>query len=353
MPGPIARDCRRVGVGVRPRSGHGQRRRIGARRHFPGRVQVNVLVRVMVKQCREPTLQAGSDEIGVGVMVDGNHGRLLEQNGLGLLKQFVPLLRVGTLARLGQQVVVGFVCPTGLVIAPVGKEHVEKGVGVHVITDPGVAAHLVIQGALIIDVDLPFLVLQFDVDVQIPFPHFLDGLGHGAMTLQRVEHNVERGKAAAEAVQEMWKRDLNINVELENQEWKVYIDNQRTLNYQVGRYAWIGDYVDPNSFLDMFLSNGGNNQTGWTNKTYDHLLAEAGQSADPQKRYELFQKAEAILLEEAPMIPIYHYTHPYLIRPSLQGWFPTLLDHHPYKYVYLDPAREVSPRADPPTLAMP
>jgi oligopeptide transport system substrate-binding protein len=177
--------------------------------------------------------------------------------------------------------------------------------------------------------------------------------GRGFPTLNIMFNTLESHRAVAEAVQEMWKRDLNINVELENQEWKVYIDNQRTLNYQVGRYAWIGDYVDPNSFLDMFLSNGGNNQTGWTNKTYDHLLAEAGQSADPQKRYELFQKAEAILLEEAPMIPIYHYTHPYLIRPSLQGWFPTLLDHHPYKYVYLDPAREVSPRADPPTLAMP
>jgi len=146
---------------------------------------------------------------------------------------------------------------------------------------------------------------------------------------------------------------LNIDVELENHEWKVYIDNQRTLNYQVGRYGWIGDYVDPNSFLNMFLSGGGNNQTGWTNKEYDRLLAEAGQTGDQEKRYELFQEAEAILLGEAPLIPIYHYTHPYLLRPSVQGWYPTLLDHHPYKYVYLQPTKENLTRSQTPTLAMP
>jgi oligopeptide transport system substrate-binding protein len=180
--------------------------------------------------------------------------------------------------------------------------------------------------------------------------------GRGFPTLNIMFNTLESHRAIAEAIQQMWKRDLNIDVELENQEWKVYIDNQRTLNYQVGRYAWIGDYVDPNSFLDMFLSNGGNNQTGWTNRAYDRLLAEAGQCAEPQQRYELFQKAEAILLDEAPMIPVYHYSHGFLIRPSLQGWYPTLLDHHPYKYLYLDPTRDTRdtrPRAGPKTLAMP
>src|SRR6266511_5786275 len=73
-------------------------------------------------------------------------------------------------------------------------------------------------------------------------------------------NTLESHRAVAEAVQQMWKKNINIDVELENQEWKVYIDNQRTLNYEVGRYAWIGDYVDPNSFLDMFLSGGGNSQ---------------------------------------------------------------------------------------------
>jgi len=177
--------------------------------------------------------------------------------------------------------------------------------------------------------------------------------GRGFPTLNLMFNTLESHRAVAEAVQQMWKKNLNIDVELENQEWKVYIDNQRTLNYEVGRYAWIGDYVDPNSFLDMFLSGGGNNQTGWSNKEYDRLLAEAGQTGDPQQRYELFQQAEAILLDEAPLIPVYHYTHPYLLQPAVQGWFPTLLDHHPYKCVYLDPTQKGPPPNHSRTLAMP
>lgn len=155
----------------------------------------------------------------------------------------------------------------------------------------------------------------------------------------KVQFNtLETHRAIAEAIQQMWKKNLNIDVELENQEWKVYIDNQRLLNYEIGRYAWIGDYVDPNSFLDMFLTGGGNNQTGWSNKEYDRLLALAAATGDNARRFEYFQQAEAILLDECPMIPIYHYVQPYLLSPSVQGWWPTILDHHPYKYVYLEPA---------------
>jgi oligopeptide transport system substrate-binding protein len=161
--------------------------------------------------------------------------------------------------------------------------------------------------------------------------------GRGFPTMTVMFNTLESHRAIAEALQEMWKKNLNIDVELENQEWKVYIDNQRTLNYQVGRYAWIGDYVDPNSFLDMFITGGGNNQTGWSNKEYDRLLEEAGLTGDQQRRFELFQKAEAILLDEAPLIPVYHYTHPFLLQPSVQGWYPTILDHHPYKFVWLQP----------------
>jgi oligopeptide transport system substrate-binding protein len=58
-------------------------------------------------------------------------------------------------------------------------------------------------------------------------------------------------------------------------------------------------------------------------------------------RYELYQKAETLLLEEAPIIPVYHYTHPYLLSPSVVGWYPTLIDHHPYKYVWLNPQPEI------------
>ena len=161
--------------------------------------------------------------------------------------------------------------------------------------------------------------------------------GKGFPDFEILFNTLESHKAIAEAVQEMWKKNLGVNVRLANQEWKVYIDSQREMNYDFARFGWIGDYVDPNSFLDMFLTGGGNNQTGWSNPDYDHWVREAGKTGDMQKRYECFQKAEAILMEESPFIPIYQYTRSYLLRPSVRGWYPNLLDVHPLKYVYLEP----------------
>ena len=143
-------------------------------------------------------------------------------------------------------------------------------------------------------------------------------------------------RTIAEAIQQMWKTRLGVEVQLVNQEWKVYLDSQRTMNYQICRFAWIADYVDPNSFLDMWLTNGGNNQTGWSNAEYDRLIAEAARTTDLKARLEVFQKAEAILLDELPIIPAYFYTRVHLNRPEVKGWYPTILDNHPYKYVYLE-----------------
>jgi oligopeptide transport system substrate-binding protein len=94
--------------------------------------------------------------------------------------------------------------------------------------------------------------------------------------------------------------------------------------------------VDPNTFLDMWLKDGGNNETGWTNPEYDRLIAEASRTADPKQRLEVFQKAEAILMDELPILPIYFYTVTRAIRPEVKGWYPTILDRHPYKFVYLE-----------------
>jgi oligopeptide transport system substrate-binding protein len=96
--------------------------------------------------------------------------------------------------------------------------------------------------------------------------------------------------------------------------------------------------VDAGSFLDIWRGDNANNETGWSNPAYDALLDEAAQSADPPARNRLRSGAERLLLEDAPVIPLYHYNHVYLIQPSVRGWYPTLLDHHPYKYVWLAPS---------------
>jgi oligopeptide transport system substrate-binding protein len=148
----------------------------------------------------------------------------------------------------------------------------------------------------------------------------------------------EKHKAIAEAIQQMWKKNLGIEATLVNQEWKVYLDVQDQLAYQVSRAGWIGDYEDPNTFLEMWMTGDGNNDTGWSNAEYDKLIEQARVTVDVNARLELFQKAEAMLLDETVVIPIFFYTKPHLVRPSVKNWLPNILDHHPYKYVYLQAA---------------
>jgi oligopeptide transport system substrate-binding protein len=160
--------------------------------------------------------------------------------------------------------------------------------------------------------------------------------GEGFPTLQLLYNTLETHRMIAVAIQQMWKQALNIDITLYNQEWKVYLDSQRTFNYQISRAGWIGDYVDPNTFLDMFIKDGGNNRTGWSNPEYDRLISKAANTHDQNERYELFQQAEAILVDEVPILPIYTYSKVYLISPNVKGWTPNILDRHPYKYVYLE-----------------
>ncbi|MBI3877613.1 MAG: peptide ABC transporter substrate-binding protein [Verrucomicrobia bacterium] len=160
--------------------------------------------------------------------------------------------------------------------------------------------------------------------------------GRGLPPVEILYNTQEAHRTIAEAIQQMWKKELGIQVELMNKEWKVYLDAQRILNYQICRAGWIGDYSDPNTFMDMFVKDGGNNETGWSNPEYDRLIREAGLTGDQKKRYDLFQKAEAILMDECPIIPIYFYTRVHLQRPNLKGWHPTILDNHPYKFVWLE-----------------
>ena len=88
-------------------------------------------------------------------------------------------------------------------------------------------------------------------------------------------YNTNEGhRKVAVAIQQMWKTHLNIDIRLTNQEWKVYLDSESSGDYEISRAGWIGDYVDPNNFLDMFICGGGNNRTGWCNKDYDKLILQ-------------------------------------------------------------------------------
>lgn len=140
----------------------------------------------------------------------------------------------------------------------------------------------------------------------------------------------------AEVVQQIWKENLNIDISLLNMEWKTYLAQKKSHQYSIARAAWIGDYEDPSTFLDMFITGGGNNDANWSDEQYDKLLKEAATEMDQEKRYELFQQAEKILMDEVPIIPVYFYKNKSLVRKSVKNWKPSLLDRHPYKYVYLE-----------------
>lgn len=159
--------------------------------------------------------------------------------------------------------------------------------------------------------------------------------GEGFPEVELLYNTNEGHRNIAEAIQQMWTESLNVNIKLSNQEWKVYLDSQRNLDYDISRAGWTGDYPDPNTFLDMWTSWSEQNQTGWDNKEYDKLIKSAAGEQDPEKRFEYFQQAEALLLEEMPVIPIYYYTRVYALRPEVKNWYSNILDHHPWKHIYL------------------
>jgi len=148
-------------------------------------------------------------------------------------------------------------------------------------------------------------------------------------------NTLESHRAIAEAIQQMWKEELGIEVTLENQEWKVYLDTQNSMNYDISRSAWIGDFMDPVTFLSMWTTGNGNNNTHWSNPKYDALIDQAARTGDPQARLEVLRQAEDIFLREAPVVIIYWYTNAYLLQPSVQNWYPLVLGNHNYKYIDL------------------
>ncbi|MFD2160717.1 peptide ABC transporter substrate-binding protein [Rubritalea tangerina] len=139
----------------------------------------------------------------------------------------------------------------------------------------------------------------------------------------------------AEALQAMWKQNLGINVRIEQREWGTFLTTQEDLDYDIAIGGWIGDFLDPTTFLDMWTKGNGNNNTGWSSQIYEDKLKQAERTADPNQRLEILKEAEATILAERPVLPIYWYTTNYLIHPAVQGWQPLLLDNHPFKFIEL------------------
>lgn len=161
--------------------------------------------------------------------------------------------------------------------------------------------------------------------------------GKGLAPIELLYNNSEILRLVSETIQEMWRRDLGLDVRLVNQEYKVVFANRRTGNFQILLGDWVGDYLDPTTYLDLWRSDAGNNHTGWGSQEYDALMNRAAATVDVAARAELLRQAELLMLEAAPVAPIYFNTHVYLKSPSLKNWHPSPMDHIDYRHVSLEP----------------
>ncbi|MDO8494195.1 MAG: peptide ABC transporter substrate-binding protein [Deltaproteobacteria bacterium] len=141
-------------------------------------------------------------------------------------------------------------------------------------------------------------------------------------------------KLVAEAVKGMWEKNLGIKVELLEEEWAAYLERRRKGNYDVSWGGWYGDYPDPNTFLELYVSDNSQNFARWKNEEYDRQMLQAQTTNDLKRRANFFQEAEKIILEEAPILPVLTKAKTYLIQPYVKGYYPNLLDIHPLREVY-------------------
>ncbi|MBB6217149.1 oligopeptide transport system substrate-binding protein [Anaerosolibacter carboniphilus] len=146
---------------------------------------------------------------------------------------------------------------------------------------------------------------------------FPDGKGFPQVTL--LYNTSESHKAVAEAIQEMWKKNLGISVDLTNQEWAVFQESRKQGNFDIARGGYIGDYPDPVGLLELFVTNSSNNDPHWSNPEYDELINQS-RFAKGSERDELIYKAQDILMKDLPVTPIYYYTDPVMAKEYVKNW---------------------------------
>lgn len=128
-------------------------------------------------------------------------------------------------------------------------------------------------------------------------------------------------KAIAEALQAMWKQNLGIEVELLNQEWKVFIDTRIQKNFDIARHAYLVDFFDAGSLLELWMTGVPENVAGYSNAEYDRLIKASTQEMDHAKRIGYFHDAERILMTDLPVLPLYYYATPYLQKARIKGLY--------------------------------
>ncbi|WP_425339509.1 peptide ABC transporter substrate-binding protein [Lentibacillus salicampi] len=164
----------------------------------------------------------------------------------------------------------------------------------------------------------------------------LEEMGLDELPTIKLSYNTDEGHAAiAQAAQDMWKENLGAEVELNNEEWNVYLDSMSEGNYQVGRMGWLADFLDPINFLEIFETVGGNNYTNWENDEYASLLEESRSETDEAARKELLREAEQLFMDEMPIAPVYFYSNVYAHKDYVKDVSVSNLGNIQYKWGYI------------------
>ncbi|MDQ0113575.1 peptide ABC transporter substrate-binding protein [Paenibacillus harenae] len=148
----------------------------------------------------------------------------------------------------------------------------------------------------------------------------LEELGLSSFPEVKLTYNTnDSHKAIADAIVDMWKTNLGINVGTGNEEWAVFLENRNAMNFDVQRSGWGADYNDPMTYMDMFVTKGGQNNTGFASAEYDALIQKAYASSDQQERIDAMKEAEKILMDQLPILPIYYYSSVYMLKPGFEN----------------------------------
>ena len=157
--------------------------------------------------------------------------------------------------------------------------------------------------------------------------------GEGFPIVEYLYNTSDNHRLIGEALQNMWQTELGVTVNLVNQEWNTFLDTRKNGDYSIARNGWIADYNDPMTFLDMWVTGGGNNDAQYSNTKYDELIAAAKLATDPAERMSLMHQAEDLLMgEDSVLGPIYFYTQKYMISDRIDGMFYTPLGYFFFQY---------------------
>lgn len=143
--------------------------------------------------------------------------------------------------------------------------------------------------------------------------------GKGFPSLTITYNTMEQNRLVAEAIQQMWKQHLGLDVRLQNQEWKVHIAAMRDHNFEIGRMGGIGEYLYPTTFAETFVTGSPGNYSQWIDPRYDQIWEAANREANLSKRLQMYRQLEDMIMEAMPIIPIYNYAAYWMIKPHVKN----------------------------------